>query len=61
VNALAPGQLLPVGRGLTIVYGNNGAGKSGYIRLLNNAFNSRGELPLQRTGDVAQEYHHRFG
>jgi hypothetical protein len=53
VNALAPGQLLPVGRGLTIVYGN--------IRLLNNAFNSRGELPLQRTGDVAQEYHHRFG
>jgi len=43
VNALAPGQQLPVGPGLTIVYGNNGAGKSGYIRLLNNAFNSRGD------------------
>ncbi len=46
VNALAPGQELPVGPGLTIVYGNNGAGKSGYIRLLNNAFNSRGDKQI---------------
>ncbi|KAA8473615.1 AAA domain-containing protein [Arcticibacter tournemirensis] len=43
VNALATGQQLPIGPGLTIVYGNNGSGKSGYIRLLNNAFNSRGD------------------
>jgi energy-coupling factor transporter ATP-binding protein EcfA2 len=46
VNALAPGQQLPIGPGLTIVYGNNGAGKSGYIRLLNNAFNSRGDKQI---------------
>lgn len=44
VNALLPGQEIEINKNLTIVYGNNGTGKSGYIRLLNNAFyNSRGD------------------
>lgn len=32
--------------GLPIIYGGNGTGKSGYIRLLNNAFNSRGDKQI---------------
>jgi energy-coupling factor transporter ATP-binding protein EcfA2 len=43
VNALASGQSIPINSNLTIIYGGNGTGKSGYIRLLNNAFNSRGD------------------
>lgn len=43
VNALAHGQAIEIGPNLTVIYGANGAGKSGYIRLLNNAFNSRGD------------------
>ena len=43
VNALAPEQTIKVGPNLTVVYGNNGSGKSGYVRLLNNAFPSRGD------------------
>jgi len=35
VNALAPRKPLEFGKGnITIVYGNNGSGKSGYVRLL---------------------------
>jgi len=43
VNALAPGQAIVIGGQLTLIYGPNGAGKTGYIRLFNNAFNSRGD------------------
>ncbi|MBC1484510.1 AAA family ATPase [Listeria sp. FSL L7-1509] len=43
VNALSPKSSIPVGRQLTIIYGLNGSGKSGYARLLNNAFISRGD------------------
>ncbi|MCX6164795.1 MAG: hypothetical protein NTU73_08065, partial [Ignavibacteriae bacterium] len=43
VNALATEQSIPIHYNLTIIYGGNGTGKSGYIRLLNNAFNSRGD------------------
>jgi energy-coupling factor transporter ATP-binding protein EcfA2 len=43
VNALVTGQEIAINENLTLIYGNNGAGKSGYIRLLNNAFNSRGD------------------
>ena len=43
VNALAAGQAIPINPSLTIIYGGNGTGKSGYVRLLNNAFNSRGD------------------
>ena len=41
VNRLKSGSELSVSRGLTVVYGENGSGKSGYTRLLNNAFISR--------------------
>lgn len=42
VNALANGQSLSFEHnGLTIVYGDNGSGKSGYVRVLKNACRSR--------------------
>jgi hypothetical protein len=43
VNALAENQTLKFGPGLTIVYGDNGAGKTGYIRILKNACRARGQ------------------
>ena len=42
VNALATNQTLSFGPQLTVVYGNNAAGKSGYIRILKTACKSRG-------------------
>ena len=42
VNALAEGQSLPINpTGLTIIYGENGAGKSGYSRVLKKACRAR--------------------
>ena len=46
VNALATGQSIPINPNLTIIYGGNGTGKSGYVRLLNNAFSSRGDKQI---------------
>ncbi len=46
VNALVPGQILEFGNNLTIIYGSNGSGKSGYIRLLNNVFITKGEKTI---------------
>ncbi len=43
VNALAEDQTLKFGPGLTIVYGDNGAGKTGYIRILKSACRARGQ------------------
>ncbi|MCC6939657.1 MAG: AAA family ATPase [Flavobacteriales bacterium] len=34
INALAPRKALELGAGMTIVYGSNGSGKSGYTRIL---------------------------
>jgi energy-coupling factor transporter ATP-binding protein EcfA2 len=42
VNALAENQSLKFGPGLTIVYGDNGAGKTGYTRILKRACQARG-------------------
>lgn len=42
VNALAEDQTLKFGSGLTIVYGDNGAGKTGYTRILKRACQARG-------------------
>lgn len=42
VNALAEGQTLSfIPKGVTIVYGDNGAGKSGYVRILKQACRAR--------------------
>lgn len=42
VNALAENQSLPIGpTGLTVIYGENGAGKSGYSRVLKKACRAR--------------------
>ena len=43
VNALAEDQTLNFSPGLTIVYGDNGAGKTGYIRILKQACRARGQ------------------
>lgn len=42
VNALAQNQTVRFGSGLTIVYGQNAAGKSGYTRVLKRACRARG-------------------
>ena len=42
INALASDQTLAFGKqGLSIVYGDNGSGKSGYVRILKHACRSR--------------------
>lgn len=42
INALTQGQALTfIPRGVTIVYGDNGAGKSGYVRILKRACRAR--------------------
>jgi energy-coupling factor transporter ATP-binding protein EcfA2 len=46
VNALADDQTLNFAPGLTVVYGDNGAGKSGYIRILKGACHARGQEPI---------------
>ncbi|WP_421787165.1 AAA family ATPase [Hyphobacterium sp.] len=46
VNALPSGSALPFGPDLTVIYGGNGAGKSGFFRFLANACFSRGTHTL---------------
>lgn len=46
VNALAKEQTLRFGPALTVVYGDNGAGKTGYTRILKNACRARGHEPI---------------
>ena len=49
VNALAPKKPLAFGKGnITIVYGNNGSGKSGYVRLLKHVCGARETGTLHR-------------
>ena len=43
VNALAESQSLTFGSNLTVVYGDNAAGKTGYIRILKSACHARGQ------------------
>ena len=43
VNALAEGQTLKFAPSLTVVYGDNAAGKTGYIRILKSACRARGQ------------------
>ena len=47
VNALAKGQSLPIApTGLTVIYGENGAGKSGYSRVLKKACRARDQAEV---------------
>lgn len=46
INALVPDQVMTLGPNLTIIYGANGSGKSGYIRLLNNVFITKGDKTI---------------
>ena len=46
VNALAPNQTVRFFENLTVVYGNNGSGKSGYTRILKRACRARGAEPI---------------
>ena len=43
MNALAESQTLKFGPNLTVVYGDNAAGKTGYIRILKSACRARGQ------------------
>ncbi|MGH8250520.1 MAG: AAA family ATPase [Steroidobacteraceae bacterium] len=51
VNALAEGQTLKFASNLTVVYGDNAAGKTGYIRILKSACRARGQEKI--LGNVA--------
>src|SRR5690606_10586486 len=51
VNALAEDQTLSFSSQLTVVYGDNGAGKTGYIRILKSACRARGQEDI--LGNVA--------
>ena len=53
VNALAEDQTLNFGRGLTVVYGDNAAGKSGYTRIFKSACRARGTEDI--LGNVLSE------
>ena len=57
VNALASGQALTfASSGLTIVYGDNGSGKSGFVRVLKSACRSRDEkTAILRDVDAADD------
>src|SRR5207249_8442659 len=63
VNALAPDQTITFGENLTVVFGLNAAGKSGYTRILKRACRSRftedilgnvlsGEAPLKAQATI---------
>ena len=46
INALAERQTLTFApNGMTVIYGDNGSGKSGYVRVLKHACRTRGKIP----------------
>lgn len=55
VNRLPSDQVLPFGPalGLTVIYGDTGAGKSGYARVIKKACRTRGALPVIRPNAFA--------
>lgn len=46
INALKEGEGLEISNKITLFYGENGSGKTGYTRLFNNAFVSKGDKSL---------------
>lgn len=57
VNALAEGQVLEFQgpTGLTVIYGENGSGKSGYSRILKHACRSREKKPAPIQGNAYRQ------
>ncbi|HEY3856694.1 MAG TPA: hypothetical protein VGO67_20095 [Verrucomicrobiae bacterium] len=55
VNRLPPNQTISFGGspGLTVIYGDNGSGKSGYARVIKKACRTRGSLPIIRRDTFA--------
>ncbi|CAN5344833.1 hypothetical protein BH11PLA2_BH11PLA2_52690 [soil metagenome] len=55
VNRLPTDQSLTFGdnAGLTVIYGDNGSGKSGYVRVIKKACRTRGALPVIRPNAFA--------
>ena len=55
VNRLPSDQVIPFGPapGLTVVYGDNGSGKSGYARVIKKACRARGVPPIIRANAFA--------
>ncbi len=55
VNRLPSDQVLPFGEspGLTVIYGDNGSGKSGYARVIKKACRARGAPPVIRSNVFA--------
>lgn len=46
INAIDSEKPLHIAKQMTLIYGENGSGKSGYTRILNNAFVSRGDKKI---------------
>lgn len=46
INAIDSRNPLHIGKQMTLIYGENGSGKSGYTRILNKAFVSRGDKKI---------------
>lgn len=68
VNALLPGQRLTFGdSGLTVIYGDNASGKSGYARLIRQAVTARikadllGDVFATESADQAALFEYRVG
>jgi energy-coupling factor transporter ATP-binding protein EcfA2 len=68
VNALLPGQELTFGEaGLTIIYGDNASGKSGYARLIREAVTARikaallGDVFAKERSDQAASFRYKVG
>ena len=55
VSRLPPNQAIPLGSdiGLTVIYGENGAGKSSYARVIKKACRARGAQPIIRPNAFA--------
>jgi ABC-type transport system involved in cytochrome c biogenesis ATPase subunit len=56
VNALAENQKIELTPNLTIIYGSNGAGKSGYTRLLKNIFYSKDKEKILPNINIDSEH-----
>jgi len=56
VNALTENQTIELTKNLTIIYGANGAGKSGYVRLLKNAFYSKDKRDILPNINIESEH-----